>query len=280
MLVHHLNCGSLRAITPNEGSGLQPKLAVSHCLLLESESGLVLVDSGIGSGDIAQPELSLGEQFLELSQPALLAVETAAEQVRALGYQISDVRHVVLTHLDLDHAGGISDFPGASVHVSVDELRAASAPGFKAFDRNRYRPLQWMHQPLWQPFDHSRGAEWFGFDTIEQPDGLPEEIRLVPLGGHSAGHTGVAVRLDPASDAASSWLMHAGDAYYYHAELDPDHPRSTPGLDYLATSTEVDRALRLGTTARLRDLSRRLAGQVNVFCAHDPWEFGYAQEAV
>jgi glyoxylase-like metal-dependent hydrolase (beta-lactamase superfamily II) len=34
----------------------------------------------------------------------------AFEQVRALGFAPNDVRHVLLTHLDRDHAGGLSDF--------------------------------------------------------------------------------------------------------------------------------------------------------------------------
>jgi glyoxylase-like metal-dependent hydrolase (beta-lactamase superfamily II) len=38
-------------------------------------------------------------------------------QVEALGYSQSDVRHLLLTYLDRDHAGGIPDFPNAKVHV-------------------------------------------------------------------------------------------------------------------------------------------------------------------
>ena len=35
--------------------------------------------------------------------------ETAVQQVKALGYSPSDVRHVLLTHLDRDHAGPEAD---------------------------------------------------------------------------------------------------------------------------------------------------------------------------
>ena len=39
-----------------------------------------------------------------------------------------DAGTIVLTHLDLDHAGGLADFPQATVHVSATELRALQAP--------------------------------------------------------------------------------------------------------------------------------------------------------
>lgn len=282
MRVHHLNCGSMRHVTPDDASPtLSAQRAVTHCVLIESESeGLILVDSGIGTHDISHPQSSLGDQFLKQSIPILDDSETAIAQVRALGYDADDVQHIVLTHLDLDHAGGIADFPQAKVHVSVDELRAASAPGFHPAELNRYRPLQWAHQPEWALFAPARAADWFGLDAAQTPDPLARSgLRLIPLGGHSAGHTGVAVKLDEASDESARWLLHAGDAYFYHGELDANMPRSTPGLGYLRDSTEVHRELRTGTSARLRDLRGRFGDQVDIFCAHDPWEFAQLKPA-
>jgi len=271
MFVRHLNCGSMRLVTPDpESADLRPERSVAHCLLIETaEDGLVLVDTGLGSQDVADPERSLGPMFLGRAEPLLELAETAAEQIRSLGYAPSDVRHIVLTHLDLDHAGGLGDFPAAQVHVSEVELRAAAAaPGFHPEDRNRYRPLQWAHHPKWAAFGPERGDTWFGFDSVAQPTGLPEGIRIIPLGGHSAGHVGVAVNAD-----SERWLLHAGDAYYYHGELDVQNPRSVPGLDYLQGITEVDRDRRLGNNARLRELIRKHSTDVEVFCSHDPWEF-------
>jgi glyoxylase-like metal-dependent hydrolase (beta-lactamase superfamily II) len=36
-------------------------------------------------------------------------------------YDPKDVRHIVLTHLDFDPAGGLGDFPHATVHMLADE---------------------------------------------------------------------------------------------------------------------------------------------------------------
>jgi hypothetical protein len=70
---------------------------------------------------------------------------------------------------------------------------------------------------------------------------------------------------------ADGWLLHCGDAYYYHRELDSD-PHPHPLLDVVQTSSEVHRDLRLGTQARLRELVRDHGDEVSVFSAHDPWE--------
>jgi glyoxylase-like metal-dependent hydrolase (beta-lactamase superfamily II) len=44
--------------------------------------------------------------------------DTTVRQVEKLGFRTKDVTHVVLTHCDPDHAGGLADFPHADVHVA------------------------------------------------------------------------------------------------------------------------------------------------------------------
>ncbi|MCX5528833.1 hypothetical protein OG342_39325 [Streptomyces bobili] len=114
------------------------------------------------------------------------------------------------------------------------------------------------------------GDQWFGFTAI-QPEGLPPEIQLIPLGGHTEGHTGVAVR------DGDRWLLHCGDAYYYHREL--QHQREPhPLLDVVQVGSEIHHDLRLGTRARLRELLHDHGDEVTVFCAHDPWELAAHQD--
>ncbi|MGK8491770.1 MBL fold metallo-hydrolase [Nocardia asiatica] len=261
MTVHHLNCGSVRQIEATY-DGPAPAHAVNHCLLVETESdGLVLIETGIGLDDVRDPAGTLGADWVALSQPVLSEDETAIRQVRRLGYDPEDVRHIVLTHLDVDHCGGLPDFPHARVHVLAAELAAAQAeaPSF------RYRPAHWAHDPHWVTYPSGPTGKWFGFDAI-QPKDLPDDFQLIPLGGHTAGHTGVAVR------DGERWLLHCGDAYYYHRELDPQ-PHPHPLLDIVQTSSEVHHDLRVGTQARLRELHRDHGHEVTLLSAHDPWEF-------
>ncbi|MGK8554345.1 MBL fold metallo-hydrolase [Nocardia gipuzkoensis] len=261
MTVHHLNCGSVRQIEATY-DGPAPAHAVNHCLLVETESdGLVLIETGIGLDDVRDPAGTLGADWVAMAQPILSEDETAIRQVQRLGYDPGDVRHIILTHLDVDHCGGLPDFSHARVHVLAAELAAAlaEAPSF------RYRAAHWAHDPQWVTYPSDATGKWFGFNAI-QPKDLPEAFQLIPLGGHTAGHTGVAVR------DGERWLLHCGDAYYYHRELDPA-PQPHPVLDIVQTTSEVHHDLRLGTQARLRELHRDHADEVTLISAHDPWEF-------
>lgn len=269
MRVHHLNCGSMREIDPAGGPPwhpLEPARALNHCLLVESDAGLVLVETGFGAGDVDRAEASLGATFLARTQPVLDPAETARHQVERLGFRPEDVRHVVLTHLDLDHSGGLPDFPWATVHVHEAEHRSAMAAGEHPEHGLRYRPAHWAHRPRWATYPDQRGRTWFGFDAIELA-GLPPEILLVPLAGHTAGHCAVAVA------TADRWLLHAGDAYYHQGQVDPVRRWSMPLWEALEELTEVDRPLRLANQARLRELVREHGDEVEVFSAHDPWAY-------
>lgn len=267
MRVHHLNCGTMcpvsRRLVNGEGGIAEPGRMVCHCLLIETDRGLVLVDTGFGLRDIDDPR-RLGP-IRPLLRARLDPGETARRRVEALGFAPEDVRHVVLTHLDLDHAGGIGDFPQARVHVMRREHEAAMRR--RLGDRARYRPAHWAHGPSWSVHDVSRGEPWLGFEAVRQLDGLPPEILLVPLHGHTRGHAGVAV------ETADGWLLHAGDAYFHHGAIHAEPPHTPPGLALLERAAQTDAFMRAWNQRRLRALVREHGHRVRVFCAHDPREF-------
>jgi glyoxylase-like metal-dependent hydrolase (beta-lactamase superfamily II) len=112
------------------------------------------------------------------------------------------------------------------------------------------------------------GERWYDFDCVRQLQGVPPEILLVPLTGHTLGHAGVAVER-----TGGSWLLQAGDAYFYHAEMDLERPRCTPGLRFYQWMMEQDRAARLRNQLRLRELKRKHAKAVRIISSHDVREF-------
>jgi glyoxylase-like metal-dependent hydrolase (beta-lactamase superfamily II) len=225
MRMHHLNCGTMCPFGGGFMDGgrglLRPAMIVCHCLLLETDAGLVLVDTGLGMRDAGQAHPRLSRFFTGLMRPRLRSEETALHQVRALGFDPRDVRHIVLTHLDFDHAGGLEDFSQATVHVFEAELQAARRrQGF--IGRGRYRPQQWDENVRWAAY-REQGESWYGFDAVRNLRGLPEDILLVPLIGHTHGHCGVAIQ------GSEGWLLHAGDAYFYREEM-AERPHCTAGL--------------------------------------------------
>ena len=258
--VHHLNCATM-APTGGFGGRLAPARLVAHCLLIEGDRGLTLVDTGLGTADLAAPAKRLTLPFVKLTRPALDPAETAVSQVRGLGFDAADVSDVVLTHLDLDHVGGIGDFPRASIHVYADELAAAQHPAMA--ERGRYRQVQWAHHPSW--VEHaSAGEDWFGFSAVTL---LSDEVLMVPLTGHTRGHCGVAVRRP-----SGGWFLHAGDSYFFGGEKQTPPAYST-GLSLFQTLVQRDKAARLGNQERLRTLNTDHGDEVTMFCAHDAAEF-------
>jgi glyoxylase-like metal-dependent hydrolase (beta-lactamase superfamily II) len=237
-----------------------------HCLLVETGTSLVLIDTGLGLLDVADPKSRLSAFFLALVKPEFRAEMTAVRQIQRMGFDPRDVRDIVLTHLDFDHAGGLDDFPGATVHMLASE-RDAAGQQKTWLDRQRFRPQQWSTKPNWQVYDARGGERWFGFDRVQSLKGLPPEIAMIPLIGHTLGHAGVAV------NRGDKWLLQAADAYFFHAEMDLTNPRCTPGLRFYQWMMEKDRRARLANQQRLRDLRRTHGSDVEIFCGHDVVEF-------
>jgi glyoxylase-like metal-dependent hydrolase (beta-lactamase superfamily II) len=271
MRIHHLSCGTMCPLGGRLMDGFSHGAfghLVCHCLLIETEQGLVLVDTGFGTRDAEHPFPRLSRLYVDMLRIHLDMEQTALRQIQQLGFSASDVRHIVLTHLDFDHAGGLEDFPQAVVHVMEGEFAAAlDRDGFVG--KRRYRPKQWDEVRAWQRY-HSGGERWFGFSAVRDLQGLPPEILLVPLAGHTHGHAGVAIKTD------GDWLLHAGDAYFYRGEMER-RPYCTPGLRAYQRLMEVDRQARLHNQGRLRQLAHNPDARVNIFCAHDAIEFEMMQ---
>lgn len=263
--IHHLNCGTMcpvgRRLLNGDGGLLASARLVCHVLLIEGPDGLVLVDTGLGTGDVRDPG-QLGRPFTTVVRPRLTEAETAAAQVRALGFDPADVRQVVLTHLDLDHAGGLPDFPAAEVHVFAPELEAAMNP--RLSERQRYVATHWAHGPRWVTHN-VEGDEWLGFESVRVMPVGGSEILLIPLTGHTRGHTGVAIR------RAERWLLHCGDAYFHRGEvLSPPH--CPAGLRLYEELIGADGARRRANQERLRELAQRHPREVELICSHDAVE--------
>ena len=271
MRIHHLNCISScplggKLMDDGPESIVTRGHLTNHCLLVETGTSLVLVDTGFGLRDVAAPRTRLSAFFLNMVRPEFREEMTAIRQIAALGFDPADVTDIVLTHLDFDHAGGLDDFPQARIHMLEQERESALAQA-TWLDRQRYRPQQWGTRALWRTYTYGEGEPWFGFDRVRALDGIREDIAMIPLIGHTLGHAGVALR------TGERWMFMTGDAYFFRGEMDLDHPHCTPGLAFYQRMMDKDHTARVRNQERLRDLRRSHAPSVDVFCSHDVVEF-------
>src|SRR5688500_15662345 len=204
--IHHLNCASMcpynAKLLAGEGGWTETAELNAHVLAIETNDGIVLVDTGLGTADIANPART-GFFFTQVVRPLWRIEETAIERIKALGFDPADVRHIVPTHLDADHAGGLGDIPAAKVHIFRTEMNAALDPSLR--EKLRYIHAQWAHGPKWVPYD-TGGDSWFGFESVRVVEGVDVEIAFIPLPGHTRGHCAVADK------DGERWLLHCGDA--------------------------------------------------------------------
>jgi glyoxylase-like metal-dependent hydrolase (beta-lactamase superfamily II) len=266
MKIHHLNCGTMRPLVVGR--------LVCHVLACETPAGLVLVDTGFGLASLADPSTRLGpvRRLLRLVQDPS---ETAVRQLEALGFAREDVRHVVLTHFDFDHIGGLADFPDATVHTTATELAAAEHPPTFA-ERRRYLSVLWDHSPTWRTYDPAGGDGWHGLQGVHPLDGV-DGIALLPMPGHTRGHAAVAV---DAGDGRI--LLHAGDAAFHRSTVaGPRTPVEDRAPNRFLLGYEklmaVDRAQVEANHARLAELAA--TDGVEIVNSHDPVIFDRAVRA-
>ncbi|MEO6472282.1 MAG: MBL fold metallo-hydrolase [Aeromicrobium sp.] len=252
MRVHHLSCANM----------FPPLMSpiVCHVLLCETDEGLALVDSGLGTVDYAKPSRMGPARFL--TRPVRDEADTALRQVEALGYSRDDIKNIVLTHMDFDHIGGIADFPDATVHTTAEEYDwAVVNPDFTS--KQRYRQQQWDHGP--KITTHAGpGEQWrFGLTGTEVLPG----ITMIPMPGHTKGHAAVAV------DAGDRGLLiHAGDSVFDASVYTATSPSGKPlekigKLRAFEKVMAVNRKAIAGNHATLGRLQKE--DGVTVFPAHD-----------
>jgi glyoxylase-like metal-dependent hydrolase (beta-lactamase superfamily II) len=118
----------------------------TNCLLVERSGDLLLIDTGIGDKHDAR---FLGQYGLAEGARRL------PDSIRAAGYELEDVTHVLLSHLHFDHCGWntrerdgkiVPTFPKARYWLQEGEVEHGRNPNER--DRASYFPANW--EPLFE----------------------------------------------------------------------------------------------------------------------------------
>ncbi|MCB9783465.1 MAG: MBL fold metallo-hydrolase [Candidatus Omnitrophica bacterium] len=152
----------------------------THCLLVESESDLVLVESGCGN--------KLGGK--ERAFYSVAENDWIGKNLEDKGVSPADVTKAILSHLHTDHAGGVvtrdsqgdlaPTFPNAEVFVSEQEYETARLG--KGITPNAYNP------------DNYKLLEESGrLRKVDSNSSVLPGFRLLPTPGHTQGHVSVLI---------------------------------------------------------------------------------------
>jgi N-acyl homoserine lactone hydrolase len=111
----------------------------TYAYAIEHRDGVILVDAGASAGLKRLPRWHPYFRFAVRFD--IEADEEAGPQLRAIGIGSADVKRVVLTHMHIDHDGGLAAFPNSEILVSPGELavRQGSRGGCAAIYRSAGR---------------------------------------------------------------------------------------------------------------------------------------------
>jgi glyoxylase-like metal-dependent hydrolase (beta-lactamase superfamily II) len=193
------------------------KVPVPAFLIRHPSAGAILVDTGLHPSIATNGKENFGGVANRVGNPTLNAGEDVPAQLRKRGLDPNEIPVVVMTHLHIDHASAISEFPNSTFILSEAEWVVA-ATGSRPL-LNGYRRQHFDYAFDYRTVDFDRGGidsyASFGrtFDLFG--DG---SVRLAFTPGHSPGHMSVIVRLKERD------FVIGGDATYTQAQLSGEAP--------------------------------------------------------
>jgi N-acyl homoserine lactone hydrolase len=183
-----VDCGPLhldKGILMTGTSGMI-SIPTSVWIIEHPKQGVLLFDTGINY-HVADPEAAeryWGPGLRDAFGCSLRREDAVDQQLAKLGYKLEDVKYVIMSHLHLDHAGGMCHFPHATFVVQKNELRYAWWP-------DAFPGLVYCYNDI-------KDTRGFTFVQLNGDVDLFQDgtIRLISTSGHTPGHQAMIVRLE------------------------------------------------------------------------------------
>jgi N-acyl homoserine lactone hydrolase len=206
-----------RALGLGVGKDAWMPIPIQAFLVEHPGAGLVLIDTGLHPSVAVKPRENFGRvTLLAFRDLQMDAGQALPAQLRERALDPSAVKAVVMTHLHVDHASGISEFPGATFLVSRAEWHAAADQG----PTHGYVRRQFDHAFDYRLLDFEATASsvmsFSGFARSFDVFG-DGSLRVVYTPGHTLGHMSVVLR------TARGEVLVAGDAMYLRRTLADTH---------------------------------------------------------
>jgi glyoxylase-like metal-dependent hydrolase (beta-lactamase superfamily II) len=170
------------------------RIPVPAFLLEHPGVGAILIDTGLHPSVAIDPKQNFGRLLAFNYRPGIKmdAEDAAPAQLRARGLDAADVQLVLMTHMHVDHASAISEFPDATFLVSKQEWDCLA----EGKVTEGYVKSQYDYGFDYRTFDFESPATGsfagFGRSFDLFGDG---SVRAVFTPGHTHGHTSYVLRL-------------------------------------------------------------------------------------
>lgn len=212
--IHALHCGSVKVRRTHIESGLGPYFVwldprwtdwlPSYCFVIEHPEGIIVIDTGLSSTShgILSSQAGVSGWFTnQMVQFRIQRHEEIDQRLAVLGIDPLKVRWVVLTHLQMDHTGGLRHFPNSEIIVSREEY-------IRPFGALELDFPTWFRPNLIGHFDKYESEFSSGYYLTEARD-----VVIVPTPGHTYGHQSVILK------EFDRELFFAGDASYNYEQI-------------------------------------------------------------
>ncbi len=173
--------------------------------LIEHDEGCILVDTGETARVHERGYHPRWHPFYRLAARFQVRPEDElGPQLKSLGVGLRDIKHVVITHMHTDHAGGLGHLAGCRVWLHPREWKSASGFGAQV---QGYLPHRWPRG--WRPELLRFETRAFGAFTDSMPLTTRKDVFVIPTPGHTPGHVSVVV-----NDDHGPLIFLAGDTSY------------------------------------------------------------------
>ena len=212
---------------------------VVYNLVIDHPEATILWDAGshpdAGKGHWPEPLYAAFEHYDADEHPLPDALDAA-------GYDFADIDAVVMSHLHLDHAGGLHHFDGTDIPIYVheEELKFAYYSAKTTEGSDAYVLGDFDHDLNWRIVHRSVETHYEGIEFVHLP-------------GHTPGLLGLQLDLD------SGTVIVAGDEAYIRENYDEGLPL---GAGLLWSHRHWYESLR-----ELKERERR--HNATVLCGHD-----------
>ena len=216
MKIHAIQTGSVRvknAQVAGRGRGLKRRLAIfmdqtwtewlpTYAWIIDHPEGVIVVDTGQGM-HLLENKKSMHPYARWEVAFQMSPEEEIGPQMRALGIAPRDLKRVILTHLHMDHDGGLAHFPNSKILAAPGELQIAK--GLAGRIRG-YLPNRWPS--LFDPQPLGLAREAYGPFAASKRITKAGDVIAVATPGHTANHISIIVEQD------NTTFFLAGDTSY------------------------------------------------------------------